>query len=150
MVENIFNIVSLVFKYIFIVIVYFFIFRILKLIYLDISSVDNSNNGKSYIKLLNKRETIPFKISEEYSIEKGLKFGRQVDNDVVLADNFVSKHHSEIIVDEGEYFIKDLDSSNGTYINEEKIEDVVKLKHGDRIGIGMIEFIFIKRDEKDE
>jgi len=145
--ENIFNILSSVFKYIFIVVVYSFIFRILKLIYLDISTMDlGVEREEAYLKLLNKRVSIPYKVKEYYSLGDGLSFGRMVDNDVILDDQFISKHHAKIVKDEGFYFLEDLDSSNGTFLNGNKIGDVAKLKDGDRIGMGALQFIYLEGD----
>ncbi len=48
--------------------------------------------------------------------------------------------------DEGNYYLEDLGSANGTYINEERILDVVKLKNGDRIRVGQIEFLYVGRE----
>lgn len=152
MIGNIFNVISLIFKYLFIVVVYFFIFRILRLIYMDIKSVNLSTkqDGGAYLKLLNNRSTLPFKVEEHYSLGSGLTLGRLMDNSVVLNNGFISKHHCEIIKDENEFFLKDLDSSNGTYLNNMKLVDVVKLKDGDRIGIGPVEFIFIRKEDSHE
>lgn len=145
--ENIFNILSSVFKYIFIVVVYSFIFRILKLIYLDISTMDlGVEREEAYLKLLNKRVSIPYKVKEYYSLGDGLSFGRMGDNDVILDDQFISKHHAKIVKDEGFYFLEDLDSSNGTFLNGNKIGDVAKLKDGDRIGMGALQFIYLEGD----
>lgn len=143
--ENIFNLLSSVFKYVFIVIVYFFIFRILKLIYMDISSLDlGGEREEAYLKLLNKRVSIPYKVKEYYSLGDGLSFGRLGDNDVVLDDQFISKHHAKIVKDEGFFFLEDLNSSNGTFLNGSKIQDVAKLKDGDRIGMGALQFIYLE------
>ncbi|NLM05931.1 MAG: FHA domain-containing protein [Tissierellia bacterium] len=142
-----FNILSSVFKYIFIVVVYSFIFRILKLIYLDISTMDlGVEREEAYLKLLNKRVSIPYKVKEYYSLGDGLSFGRMGDNDVILDDQFISKHHAKIVKDEGFYFLEDLDSSNGTFLNGNKIGDVAKLKDGDRIGMGALQFIYLEGD----
>ena len=49
--------------------------------------------------------------------------------------------------DEGIYFIEDLKSANGTFLNREKIEDAIELKSNDLINIGTLKFLFIQGDE---
>lgn len=142
-----FNILSLLLKYIFIIIIYLFIFSIIRLIYLDIKSMKkNTLDDNAYLKLINRIDSLPFKIKEHYSIVKELTLGRQGDNDIVLKDPFVSKHHLQIIEDEEDYFLEDLNSANGTFVNGERVMDIIKLKNGDRITIGNIEFLFVNRE----
>lgn len=142
-----FNILSLVFKYIFIVIIYLFIFSIIRLIYLDIKgirpvSLDNS----TYLKLINRKETLPFKVKEYYPLGEQVFLGRGNDNEIVIKDPYISKKHIRIVKDEDNYFVEDLKSANGTFINGDRIMDVVKLNNGDRITVGQIEFLFVNKE----
>ena len=50
-----------------------------------------------------------------------LTIGRQPDNVLVLRDSRVSRYHARIVFEHGHYFIEDLDSSHGTFLNGEKI-----------------------------
>jgi hypothetical protein len=61
--------------------------------------------------------------------------GRVGDVDVVLAEDMVSRRHARIAVEGEGVVIEDLDSTNGTFVNGEKIRREV-LKEGDRILIG--------------
>ncbi len=49
--------------------------------------------------------------------EKPLRIGRQVGLDVVLRDDSVSRLHAELIVREGQLWVKDCGSRNGTFVN---------------------------------
>lgn len=141
-----FNVLSLIFKYIFIVIIYMFIFSIIRLIYLDIKGMDFIGSGDyAYLKLINRKDSLPFKINEHYTIDEILSLGRRGSNDIVIKDPYVSKNHFQIIKDEGNYFLEDLNSSNGTYLNGELLEDAVELKNGDIIKVGNVEFLFVNK-----
>lgn len=143
-----YNIVSVISKYIFIVIIYMFILSIIRLIYLDIKGISKIKDGDgAYLKLINKKESLPFKIDEHYMVGNGLTLGRKGDNDITIKDPFVSKYHFSIVEDENHYFLQDEKSSNGTFLNGQKLLDAVKLKNGDRIKVGSIEFLFVDRDE---
>jgi pSer/pThr/pTyr-binding forkhead associated (FHA) protein len=61
--------------------------------------------------------------------------GRKPDNDLVIENPAVSGHHALIFSMEGAYFIEDLGSTNGTFVNEAKIQKE-KLKHSDSIVVG--------------
>ncbi len=142
-----FNILSLVFRYLFILIIYLFIFGIIRLIYLDIKSIGGSViQEDTYLKLINRKDTSPFKVKEVYPLAASVIIGRKNESDIVIKDPFISNQHAQISLDEGSYFLEDLDSANGTYLNGERIMDAVKLQNGDRIKIGQIEFLYVSND----
>src|SRR5256712_14021311 len=61
--------------------------------------------------------------------------GRKGDADVVLTNQHVSRHHAKLVKTQDGYFLQDLGSTHGTFVNEARIEQHV-LKHGDRISLG--------------
>lgn len=61
--------------------------------------------------------------------------GRKPDNDVVIDNPAVSGHHAKLSRVQAVYFLEDLGSTNGTFVNEKKI-DKRQLKDGDRVTIG--------------
>lgn len=67
--------------------------------------------------------------------------GREVQCHVMLNDNSVSRQHSSVTRLAEGYLLKDLGSSNGTYVNGHRIQEAL-LKDGDRISIGDCEFWF--------
>ena len=72
-----------------------------------------------------------------------LVVGRQKDADVrfdAQKDIDVSGRHAEIRLDKGNYTLYDLKSTNGTFVNGERIEQA-SLKEGDRLGVGRVEFV---------
>ena len=69
-----------------------------------------------------------------------LKMGRSTDNDIQIADGQASRHHAEIRYDNGRHHIVDLNSTNGTLVNQNRITSAQPLSHGDIITIGATEF----------
>ena len=67
--------------------------------------------------------------------DKPLTIGRSPDADITVLDERSSRMHCGIRLWDGEYFAKDLQSKNGTYLNGEKIE-MARIKPGDRIRVG--------------
>src|SRR3954449_4671111 len=70
--------------------------------------------------------------------------GRSSDLDMVLVEDMVSRKHAKILTDERVVSIQDLGSTNGTFVNGEKVRKV-ELKDGDRILIGtsIIKLVFV-------
>ncbi len=142
-----FNIISLIFKYIFIFIIYVFILSIIRLIYLDIKGIyPIAVNNSAYLKLINRKDTLPFKVKEYYSLSDEVTLGRANNNQIVIKDPYISKKHFRIVKDEGKYYLEDFNSANGTYLNGDKVMDVVCLKNGDRISVGQVEFLFVNKE----
>ncbi len=70
------------------------------------------------------------------------RIGRLADNDVVLDDAEVSRHHA-VVSDTGTTFvITDLRSANGVYVQGRRIRGSVALADGDWVRIGHLEFVF--------
>src|SRR6267378_3017885 len=61
--------------------------------------------------------------------------GRKGDADVVLSNQHVSRHHAKIVMMPEGYFLQDLGSTHGTFVNDQLIEQHI-LKDGDRIALG--------------
>ncbi|KAB3530881.1 FHA domain-containing protein [Alkaliphilus serpentinus] len=141
-----YQILSWTIRYIFIVLIYYFIYSIIRLIYLDIQAINNKGkrNDNPYLKLVNRKDRLDFHVQEFYDLNDSTTLGRGKGNDIQIDDKYISSKHLKITLDEGEYFLEDLGSVNGTYLNSTVIEDVVKLRNGDRIGLGQIEFLFVK------
>ncbi|VEJ35678.1 Probable regulatory protein embR [Aedoeadaptatus ivorii] len=138
-------ILSQILKYIFILIIYLFIFTIIRMIYLDIRSMKATDIQKdeAYLKVVNRLDSLNFKMQEYYVLRGTTKLGRSSKNDIVIKDNFVSKNHLVIEKADGKYYIRDLHSANGTFLNGNTLYEEAELKNGDRIGVGFIQFLFV-------
>lgn len=70
-----------------------------------------------------------------------LSIGRGLENDLVIDDPRVSRHHAQITFRHGHYLLRDLRSTNGSFVNKQPVEAVV-LAPGDLVSIGGFELIF--------
>ncbi|MFE5880363.1 FHA domain-containing protein [Streptomyces hydrogenans] len=73
--------------------------------------------------------------------EHTVRIGRAPDNDVVVADLVVSRHHAELLArPDGTYWIHDLGSHNGTFLNGRPVVESVRVTAADIVGIGRSAF----------
>lgn len=78
-----------------------------------------------------------------------LTVGRDKNSDIILDDLKVSRNHAMIrCIGNGDYYLIDGGSSNGSYVNQQRVTMPRLLKHGDQIVIGGVEFLF--EQEKQE
>jgi len=79
---------------------------------------------------------------EEYIInKKRLHIGRHSDNDIRIKSDKVSRQHAIIIYHENEFFMRDMNSKNGTFIDKKRI-DMQQLTDGSVVNIGEYDLIF--------
>ena len=69
---------------------------------------------------------------------------RSSDADFVLVDLYVSRHHARIVRKNGKYQIVDLNSTHGTFINGQRVEEQA-LRDGDQVRLGRKELLFSTR-----
>ncbi len=67
-----------------------------------------------------------------------IRLGRSPANDMVLQDKQASRYHAQISRHEAGFLIRDLDSTNGTFVNEKQLTGPRPLQPGDRIRIGEV------------
>ncbi len=68
--------------------------------------------------------------------------GRRDDCAICLSGNTISRRHAQIRHLEGQYFITDLGSTNGTLLNGEALVGEEQLRDRDEIGVGIFKLIF--------
>ena len=66
-------------------------------------------------------ETAPGAL-QEFQFSKSFRIGRSEDCDVCIQDEFVSRSHVEIAAQNGEWWVRDLGSSNGIYIGDQRVD----------------------------
>lgn len=85
--------------------------------------------------------------SQIFPINKSVtSIGRRLNNDLVLQNSQVSRAHAEIRFEDGDYMIVDLNSTSGTFVNNEKIKKC-KIFSGDLLLIANVPLMFL--DEND-
>jgi sigma-B regulation protein RsbU (phosphoserine phosphatase) len=78
-----------------------------------------------------------------YPLEDGqYVLGRHPDCDIVIDVGAVSRHHCKVSSDRSDYYVEDLHSRNGTFVNEQPVEARRKLVNGDRVRVCDVVFTF--------
>ncbi len=90
--------------------------------------------GNDSFRLVVRRGPQPNQI---YDLNKDIvTLGRDITNDIVINDPEVSRHHLRLTRGAGGFTIEDLGSTNGTFINGQRLSGAKPLNNGDMVGLG--------------
>ncbi|MDR3271575.1 MAG: FHA domain-containing protein [Peptococcaceae bacterium] len=126
----------------FIALIYLFLFRMTLVLYAELQTpgmIDKKETEYGCIEVLAGNDTFPkgrvFKVGR-----RGLSVGRSQRNDIVLPDRYASLEHAVFKSHKGALVLEDCGSTNGTWVNGERISSPIQLAAGDYVKIGGITF----------
>ncbi len=92
------------------------------------------------------------KVIKRFNIKDGwdLTIGRGSDADVIVDNTAISRQHTSIKLENGNYILADLGSLNGTFVNGKKIEGTVYITEDDNVKLGKFKLAVAKNDKKVE
>jgi hypothetical protein len=82
---------------------------------------------------------------EAFALQDPLtRLGRHPDSEIMLDDITVSRRHAEVERRGSAYVVRDAGSLNGTYVNQERVDEV-ELNNGDELQVGKFRLVFFER-----
>jgi pSer/pThr/pTyr-binding forkhead associated (FHA) protein len=100
--------------------------------------LNNQSSYKHGVFLIINKQMIPL-------TKRVTSLGRQLENDVVFHEEFLSRFHAEIIHENGTYVLLDKNSTSGTFVNGKRVDSCI-LNSGDLIGIANIYIMFVNNN----
>ncbi|MCL6612354.1 MAG: FHA domain-containing protein [Peptococcaceae bacterium] len=163
------DLVLTVFRFLFLALLYFFIFQLIKMIFRDLRAGEQPGEPREKPVSAAFREDparegaapqpgaeagLVVLASGDPGLPPGSTFhvrsweeailGRSSRNTVTLADPFASLEHASVYKSGGQYWLADKGSRNGTFLNEVRINKPTVLANGDRIRIGGVTLQFVR------
>ena len=134
-------------KIVFLALLYLFISRAIRVIYLDLVGprVPRASKPTASSAAPRRRKAPPKELfvtdaeggSRTYPMtQEPLQIGRSESCQVILQDTYASQMHARVYPKDGEWFVEDLGSTNGTYLNRVKVSQPAPVGPGDEIRIG--------------
>ena len=145
------KLVTIVFGVAFIIVLYFIIYYALKIMYKDVKGGGRrrqSSAKKNYgIEVLSVGENSNLEEGSILLLNGVITIGRKDGNTIRLTEPYASGNHARILVKNNEILIEDLNSTNGVFINDEKINGYAKIRANDKIRIGSTIFKVIRAEK---
>lgn len=144
------NAIAIALHYILIGLVYFFLWKVLRFAWHSLTTTPAISAGQDKQPLLAepaKLEVISYEgdlQGKVYPFTETLSIGRSENNDVIVNETFVSAEHACLTLTKQGCLLTDLASTNGTYLNDRRIEGEAGVHPGDRIMIGSATFKFMR------
>nr|VFK54615.1 MAG: ABC-type multidrug transport system, ATPase component [Candidatus Kentron sp. TC] len=74
--------------------------------------------------------------------KRGITIGRAANSDIAIDSPLVSREHAVLLPREGRWFLQDFGSTNGTYLNGNRVAGMAPIHEGDRVDIATFGFVF--------
>jgi len=140
-----------VLKFAFLVLLYFFVYRALRVATLDVrggaagASASRAAAPPKHARRTRDSGKAPRKLlviddrgskTGTFRLEQPLQVGRADACQIRLGDTYISQYHARIYPRDGTWYVEDLGSTNGTYLNQRKLTGPSELHAGDRLKLG--------------
>ncbi|ADL68189.1 FHA domain-containing protein [Thermoanaerobacterium thermosaccharolyticum] len=123
-------------KYVLLLLIYLFLYRVFKIIYLDIKGVRRERE-------VTKAKLVSLSGMGSFNLFEVTTIGRADDCDIVVENPYVSSKHAMIRKKGKKFVIQDLNSTNGTYVNGKRVKNIARIKNNDVIKFGNEEYRFL-------
>ncbi len=130
-------------KFCFLGLLYLFVVRVLRAVEGELA-LGRPSGGTARFRLRKPAEGRPYQLrmvepptAQVFPLSEEVTIGRAPGCSVALADDtFVSQLHARVYVRDGQPFVEDLGSTNGTFLNRDRLSKTMPLRRGDKLQIG--------------
>lgn len=148
----------LILRYAFLLFLLIFIIRLVKWMVNDIL-IDQAKKPAGQTEIPEKKEisetaagrlivinsSLPdLQYGDAYIIDRDVVLGRGGGCNIVVKDTYTSYQHARVFVIKGQYWLEDMGSTNGTFLNEVQVKQPVILADGDKLRVGGVTFQFVR------
>lgn len=139
-----FELFLLMLRVVFIFLLYFFLFQVVRVISRELHAparpgrVAGPAAGRPTLTLIDASQS-GLTVGTTFTLQPVTSIGRAPDNTVALHDAFVSSHHARLVQTNGRWYLTDLGSTNGTFINGARAGPAAEqVKDGDVLQFGRV------------
>ena len=139
------NVIILLLRVAVVLLLYFFLYQVLRSVIRDLratgQSPASSNSRSPYGQLVVVRAgQSGVAVGKAFPLGPSNILGRSMENcEIALNDSFLSAQHARLEMRGDEWILEDLNSTNGTFLNEMEVRDATTVEEGDVVRVGRVE-----------
>lgn len=126
-------------RILFLVLLYGFLFAVARILMRDLRAASRGPAELGRLVVLASPEGEP-PVATSFPLDAVTTLGRDVNNTIVVEDPFASAEHVALTFRGRAWYVEDLGSTNGTYVNGMPIDRVAPLGFGDELQVGEVRF----------
>ena len=128
------------------VLIHLFFFRVIRAVWVGVRPTRENlpkrnrfvrNDRPARVLVVRTPETLG---GQRHNLTEELTIGRAATCDVTIDDTYASQIHARVFRRDNDHVLEDLGSTNGTYLNRQKVASATNLKTGDHLQIGSTVF----------
>jgi hypothetical protein len=126
-------------RLLFLALLYLFLFAVVRVLLRDLRGAARSRGelGRLVVVASPRGEPPP---GASFPLDAITTIGRDVNNSIVVDDPFASSDHAALTFRGRAWYVEDLESTNGTFLNGQPVERVAPLGFGDELQVGEVRF----------
>lgn len=127
-------------RYAFLILLSIFLFEVIRTLTRNMEEDPKPTSSEKTVQLIviEGEKFLGVEKGYSYKFTKQCSIGRNRNNCVVIEDPFSSNFHSMIMKKRGKFYLSDMESKNGTFLNDEKVEKDICLNKDDTVRIGNV------------
>jgi hypothetical protein len=125
-------------RLLFLVLLYLFLFGIARTLLRDLGAATREPNAELGRLVVTASPAGEPPAGSSLPLDAITTLGRDVNNAIVIEDQFASSQHAILTFRGRTWYVEDLGSTNGTFVNGSPIEGVVPVGYGDEIQLGQV------------
>jgi hypothetical protein len=126
-------------RILFLVLLYLFLFAVVRVLLRDLRAASRPRSELGRLVVIESPEGEPA-AGSELALDAVSTLGRDVNNSIVVDDPFASGQHASLTFRGRSWYVEDLGSTNGTYLNGIPIDQPAPVGFGDEIQVGAVRF----------
>jgi hypothetical protein len=144
----------LLLRVLFVFLLYFFLFQIVRTIARELRAVSIATAGGRVASAPEAPRALAQLVVEEapesglppgtaFALRPGAVVGRRPNSDVMLNDTYMSGEHARLTLHEGRWWVADLGSTNGTFVNGTRVDRPTPVPPGAEVRFGRVRMRFV-------
>jgi hypothetical protein len=137
---DVFNLTLWLLRIGFVVLIYVFFFAVARALWTDLrAGVSGAGRPLGRLLVVSSPEGKPA-AGTSIALDAVNSLGRDVNNSIVVDDSFASSEHAQLTFRGRAWYVEDRGSTNGTWLNGQRVTGLMPLGYGDEVQVGQVRF----------